>query len=154
MLELLIFGTCIYMDNIFIDFALYCIQYATLIKCYYRYFYFFFTEAVMVAPLPSMITKNNGDSFVVDCNITGKPSPQISWTRNGVLLVQSTELIIQTVALNNNSNTLRSTLTIYSVTDSDKGTYTCTGSNVLPNGTVTHSSSFTLDVIGCKLSSY
>ena len=106
----------------------------------------------MVTPLPSLITRNHGDTLVVECNVTGNPPPQISWIRNGVLLTQSTKVLIQTAALDTSNNTLRSALTLSSVTDNDEGTYTCTGSNILPNGTVTHSSSFTLDVIGCKLS--
>ena len=104
----------------------------------------------MVSPLPSTISKNFGESLVLPCNVSGKPSPVVSWSKDGSLLTQSSSLQIQTVVVDGNNYTLTSTLTLSSVTDSDEGTYTCTGSNILPNGTVIHSSSFLLDVTGCK----
>ena len=104
----------------------------------------------MVTPLASNFERNFGQSFTITCNVTGKPAPQVNWFKDGVLLIASSSVQIQTMDINGNNLTKTSTLTISSVEDSHEGVYSCTGTNILPNGTVTHSSTFTLNVTGCK----
>ena len=104
---------------------------------------FNFTEPAAV-DLPSMITVLSSEDLIVECNITGRPSPQVSWSKDGVTLTQSSRVQISTVNIADNN--YRSTLSVQSLTSADSGIYTCTGSNVLPYGTVTSSVSTTVDI--------
>ena len=85
-----------------------------------------------------------GENLVVECNITGKPFPQVSWSKDGETLTQSSRVQISTVDLTGNN--YRSTLTVQSLTSADSGIYTCTGVNVLPYGTITNTTFSTVNV--------
>lgn len=102
---------------------------------------------VQVTPLPAMISRNYGMDLTLTCNATGYPTPNLSWLKDGTTLqtMQGTTVTIITV-----NNTVYSTLSITSLMDDHNGVYTCLASNVLPNGTLTHTSSFTLSVTGSK----
>ena len=66
----------------------------------------------MVTPLASDIARNFGQSLVVSCNVTGKPSPQVNWYKDGVMLTSSSSVQIQTMNINGNNLTKLSTLTM------------------------------------------
>ena len=106
----------------------------------------------MVDLSPS-VTIMFGDNLVLVCNVTGKPSPQISWSKDGAVLSPSSRVSILTEGLDNNNYTKRSTLTVLEATSADSGLYTCTGTNTLPNSnTVTQSDSSIVTVMESKLS--
>lgn len=85
---------------------------------------------------------------MVDCAATGKPTPVLTWYKDDVELTSSNGLSITNTT---NGSYVQRILTISSLVEADDGVYRCTASNMLPNGTVTHSSPFELDVVGCKL---
>ena len=62
----------------------------------------------------------------------GEPVPDISWYLNGVMINvsdNSSKYMIMSRSLN--ITTTEKTLTLYNVTSSDVGTYTCNSSNVI-----------------------
>ena len=97
--------------------------------------------------IPAKISEYFGESIVVDCAATGKPTPVLTWYKDGVELSSSNGLAITNTT---NGSYAQRTLTISSLIDADEGIYKCIATNELPNGTVTQSSLFELDVIGCK----
>ena len=97
---------------------------------------------------PKEILKYNGEPFMIDCSATGRPTPVLTWYRDGAELSSSDGL---TIINTTNGSYAQKILTISSVIEADEGIYKCIAINELPNGTVTQSSSFQLDVIKCKL---
>ena len=73
----------------------------------------------------------------------GEPVPDISWYFNGVMINvtdNSSKYMIMSRSLN--ITTTENTLTVYNVTSSDVGTYTCNSSNFI--GSVTSSGILTV----------
>ena len=82
---------------------------------------------------------------MVDCAATGNPTPILTWYKNGIeLLTSSNGLIITNTT---NGRYAQRILIIPSLTVGDEGAYKC----VATNGLTTQSSSLDLDVIGCKI---
>ena len=100
--------------------------------------------------IPNEVSENFGSSITIDCSASGKPTPSLIWYKDGVELTSSGRITITNTTIN--STHVQSVLVISSLMDEDEATYKCTGTNTLPNGTVSHSISFTLNVAGCKLS--
>ena len=72
------------------------------------------------------------------CQGVGEPVPDISWYFNGLMINvsdNSDKYMIMSRSLN--ITTTENTLTVYNVTSSDVGTYTCNSSNII--GSVTSS---------------
>ena len=72
------------------------------------------------------------------CQAVGEPVPDISWYFNDVMINvsdNSSKYMIMSRSLN--ITTTENTLTVYNVTSSDVGTYTCNSSNII--GSVTGS---------------
>ena len=68
----------------------------------------------------------------------GEPVPVISWYFNGVMInVSDNSSKYMIVSRSLNITTTENTLTVYNVTSSDVGTYTCNSSNTI--GSVTNS---------------
>ena len=66
----------------------------------------------------------------------GKPVPDISWYFNDVMInVSDSSNKYMIVSRSLNITTIENTLTVYNVTSSDVGTYTCNSLNVI--GSVT-----------------
>ena len=68
------------------------------------------------------------------CEAVGEPVPDISWYFNDVMIYvsdNSSKYMIESRSLN--ITTTENTLTVYTVTSSDVGTYTCNASNVIGN---------------------
>ena len=99
-----------------------------------------------MSEFPPSISKAFDDELNIVCTASGKPKPTtIQWSVNGTLLVSGTDRITITDTMGDaNDLTISSTLNIQSLDDSNKGVYTCTASNEIPNGIVTDFSSFTL----------
>ena len=106
-------------------------------------------EPVSITIYPSAISEYYGSEVTAQCYSTGKPQPTVNWYKDGTLLSNDGQFsVVETII---NSTNVSSLLTIASLTESYEGTYTCFGSNTLPNGTVSDSSSFTLTVEGGQL---
>ena len=102
----------------------------------------------MTTMIPRKISKYSDESVVVNCAATGRPTPVLTWYKDGVELTSSNGLTITNIA---NETYAQRILTIVSLVEADEGIYECIATNKLPNGTVTQSSSFELDVAECKL---
>ena len=77
------------------------------------------------------------------CEAVGEPVPDISWYFNDVMINvsdNSSKYMIMSRSLS--ITTTENTLTVYNVTSSDVGTYTCNASNFI--GSVTSSGIFTV----------
>ena len=77
------------------------------------------------------------------CQAVGEPAPNISWYLNGVMINvsgNSSKYLIMSRSLN--TTTTEGSLTVYNVTSSDVGTYTCSASNII--GIVTSSGILTV----------
>ena len=77
------------------------------------------------------------------CQSVGEPVPDISWYFNGIMIsvsVNSNKHMIMSSSLN--ITTTENILTVYNVTSSDVGTYTCHATNVV--GSVTSSGILTV----------
>ena len=111
------------------------------------HFYLLYIEPVDISIFPSAYSEYHGSQVTARCYASGKPTPTgVNWYKDGALLSNGGQYsIVQTTI---DSTNISSLLTIDSLTESDEGMYTCSGTNVLPNGTVTDSSSFTLTVEG------
>ena len=75
----------------------------------------------------------------------GEPVPDISWYFNGVMINvsdNSSKYMIMSLTRSLNICTTENTLTVYNVTSSDVGTYTCNSSNII--GSVTSSAVLTV----------
>ena len=78
------------------------------------------------------------------CQAVGEPVPDISWYFNDVMINvsdNSSKYMIMSRSLN--ITTTENTLTVYNVTSSDVGTYTCNSSNII--GSVTSSGILTVN---------
>ena len=96
---------------------------------------------------PKDISECSNKFVAVECAATGKPTPTLTWYRNGIELTSSKDL---TITNTTNGSYAHSILTISSLIEADEGIYECIATNKLPNGTITQSSSFKLDVVKCK----
>ena len=76
------------------------------------------------------------DKANFSCQAVGEPIPDISWYFNDVMINVSDNSSKYTIVSRSlNITTTENTLTVYNVTSSDVGTYTCTASNVVGNDT-------------------
>ena len=100
---------------------------------------------------PDIVSEYYGQTVSVHCTVRGKPQPTVTWYKDSVLINSLTCSNIQVTTTVVDSTTVQSGITITSITDTNEGTYTCSGLNILPNGTVTNNRSFTLEVTGSKI---
>ena len=68
---------------------------------------------------------------VFTCHATGEPVPDINWYFNGVMINVSDTNKYMIMSTSINTTTIENTLTVYNVTSSDVGTYTCIASNII-----------------------
>ena len=76
---------------------------------------------------PSNTELNSGDTYVFQCEAEGRPLPTILWKRNGVLLLNTTNIYITEEAVDDFTRV--STLTLVNATLEDIGAYECNASN-------------------------
>jgi len=80
--------------------------------------------------------RNQEENVTFLCRTVGEPVPNISWYFNDVMInVSDSSNKYMIVSRSLNITTIENTLTVYNVTTSDVGTYTCNSSNI--NGSVT-----------------
>ena len=80
--------------------------------------------------------KNETDNVPFLCQAVGEPVPDISWYFNDIMInVSDNSSKYMIVSRSLNITTTENTLTVYNVTSSDVGTYTCNASNAI--GSVT-----------------
>ena len=80
--------------------------------------------------------RNQNENVTFLCQVVGEPAPDISWYFNGVMINisdNSSKYIIMSRSLN--ITTTENILTVYNVTSSDVGTYTCNSSNFIESVT-------------------
>ena len=87
--------------------------------------------------------RDQEDNVTFLCQAVGEPVPNISWYFNDVMinvLYNSSKYMIVSRSLN--ITTTEKTLTVYNITSSDVGTYTCNASNII--GSVANSGILTV----------
>ena len=84
--------------------------------------------------------RNQTENVTFLCKAVGEPVPDISWYFNGVMINNNSSKYMIMSRLN--ITTTENTLTVYNVTSSDVGTYTCNSSNMI--GSVTSSGILTV----------
>ena len=91
--------------------------------------------------------RNQTENVTFLCQSVGESFPDISWYFNGVMInVSDNSSKYMIVSRSLNITTTENTLTVYNVTSSDVGTYTCNSSNfigsVASSGVLTVTSKF------------
>ena len=86
--------------------------------------------SIVNSPDDEIRDQNENVTFL--CQAVGEPVPDISWYFNGVMINvsdNSSKYMIMSRLLN--ITTTENTLTVYNITSSDVGTYTCDSSNII-----------------------
>ena len=105
-----------------------------------------FISPTVIPSIESLINdevRNQGENVTFLCKSVGEPIPDITWYFNGIMLIEfngNSKYMIVSRSLN--ITTIENTLTVYNVTSSDVGTYTCNSSNII--GSVTSSGILTV----------
>ena len=76
-------------------------------------------------------TINETDSVNFTCRATGEPVPNIAWDLNGIMINISDTSKYRIESRSINTTTTENTLTVYNVTSSNVGTYTCNATNII-----------------------
>ena len=77
----------------------------------------------------AMVTVNEGDTAVLDCNATGNPPPTVSWFHSSLPIPEDEDTRI--LQIDNGS------LVVTSVRGGDEGEYVCQATNVAGSETAT-----------------
>ena len=76
--------------------------------------------------------RNQEENVTFSCEAVGEPVPDINWYFNDVMInVSDNSSNYMIVSRSLNITTTENTLTVYNVTSSDVGTYTCNASNII-----------------------
>ena len=80
------------------------------------------------------VVRNQTENVTFLCQAVGEPVPDISWYFNGVMInVSDNSSKYMIVPRSLNKTTTENTLTVYNVTSSDVGTYSCNATNIIGN---------------------
>jgi len=92
---------------------------------------FFFTVFPDILSEVDDSTDEGRDIANFTCQAVGEPVPNIGWYFNGVMIDVSdtSKYMIMSTLLN--TTTTENKLTVYNVTSSDVGTYTCNATNII-----------------------
>ena len=103
--------------------------------------YDFFSSVIQsIEGILNDVIANQEENVTFSCQSMGEPAPDITWSFNGAMINGNSKYMIVSRSLN--INTTENTLTVYNVTSSDVGTYTCNASNII--GSVTNSGILTV----------
>ena len=116
--------------------------------CKYEHYQYLYLSALysVIPNIEILINdeiKNQTENATFLCQAMGEPIPDISWYFNDVMINisdNSSKYMIMSRSLN--ITTTENTLTVYNVTSSDVGTYSCNSSNII--GSVTRSGILTV----------
>ena len=85
---------------------------------------------------PDNEIRNHTENVTFLCQAVGEPVPDISWYFNDVMInVSDNSSKYMIVSRSLNITTTENSLTVYNVTSSDVGTYTCNASNMIGSDT-------------------
>ena len=104
---------------------------------------YYFTVIPSIINIINNEARDQTENVMFLCQAVGEPVTDISWYFNGVMINvsdNSSKYMIMSRSLN--ITTTENTLTVYNVTSSDVGTYTCNSSNII--GSVTSSGILTV----------
>ena len=105
-------------------------------------FHYFTVIPSIINPISNEI-RNQTENVTFLCQTVGEPVPDISWYFNDVMInVSDNSSTYMIMSRSLNITTTENTLTVYNVTSSDVGTYTCNSSNII--GSVTSSGILTV----------
>ena len=97
-----------------------------------------FNERSLLLVIPSIENlvddeiRNQEENVTFLCQAVGEPVPDISWYFNDVMInVSDNSSKYMIVSRSLNITTTENTLTVYNVTSSNVGTYTCNASNII-----------------------
>ena len=108
--------------------------------CSYTHKLYIMITFAVIPSIPILINNeigNQSQNITFLCQAMGEPVPDISWYFNGVMINvsdNSSKYMIMSRSLN--ITTTENTLTVYNVTSSDVGTYTCNATNVVGNDSI------------------
>ena len=98
--------------------------------------------SIVFAVTPSIVNsinnviRNQEDNTTFVCQSVGEPVPDITWYFNNVMInVSDNSSKYMIVSRSLNVTTTENTLTVYNVTSSDVGTYSCNSSNIIGSST-------------------
>ena len=97
------------------------------------YVLLFVAVATVIVTGPQTQNITVGQSFMLTCNATGYPIPNIKWTQNGISRNSSSSNYNITVIKGLHSNT--SVITITNAMTYDTGIYQCVATNIVNNDT-------------------
>ena len=90
------------------------------------------TVIPMILSEITVLSDEGKDMVTFTCAAIGEPVPDISWYFNDVMInVSDNSSKYMIVPRSLNITTTENTLTVYNVTSSDVGTYTCNATNVI-----------------------
>ena len=96
-----------------------------------------FIVCIVIPSIESSISneiRNQNENTTFLCQAVGEPVPNISWYFNYINVSDNNnKYMIKSRSLN--ITTTENTLTVYNVTSSDVGTYTCNSSNIIGSTT-------------------
>jgi len=100
---------------------------------------FYYNISVVIPSIENSIdneVRNQEENVTFLCQNVGQPVPDISWYFNDIMInVPDSSNKYMIVSRSLNITTIENALTVYNVTSSDVGTYTCNSSNII--GSVT-----------------
>ena len=96
----------------------------------YIYIYIYIVHPEIVTEVIDFVT-NETYPATFTCQASGEPAPNISWYFNGVVMDVSDTSKYRIEPRPINTTTTENTLTVYNVTSSDVGTYTCNATNTI-----------------------
>ena len=110
-----------------------CFKYTVLAARYTGYYHYIFFAAVSPEILSDIVdsTDEGRDLATFTCQATGELVPTINWYFNDIMINVSDTSKYMILSTPINTTTTENTLTVYNVTSSDVGTYTCNATNTL-----------------------
>lgn len=95
--------------------------------------YSLYSIIIVTPSFPGMTDQNRtapaGGNITISCNTRGQPLPNITWFKNGEILIENDSIIIMETT--DSRASLNSTLILLNISRSDEGIYQCVATNFL-----------------------